>query len=457
MAAKAVLAGLITGGLIVAATTPAHARTRAARATLAARPATAAVTAGDPTSVRLQLRPAAVTRLQVQERVAGRWVARTSAVTSSRGAAVARLSPATAGVHTYRAITLRTTGRAASPTFAVTVAPAGSACAPTTPLVDDQATPAARCLAARLDRWRKAGVMGVGQQLNVSNISYRQPLDTLGGRRVSVVGFDLQELADGQTYQFPTAPLDALGQLAQQGAVLSATWHAHNPRNGVANSFQDDPWHDLGPLLDPSTPEYSTFWVDFDAKMALLKQLQDQYGVAVVFRPFHEVNGDWFWWGRPDPTTFRKVWKAMQERAAVDGVHNVLWAYSFNADTGPRTVKPVSLLPPVSRVDLAGIDSYGSPATAKQPATLPMTGYAAVAALVTRMTITEAGPYNSTTGRWNPEVITAAARAQSSKPLWSMLWFDDGSGKKQISSLGPNGSWGKAWLDSCPQGFCSLF
>jgi len=325
-----------------------------------------------------------------------------------------------------------------------------AACTPRVALVDPDATTAARCLATRLDRWRGAGLMGVGQQLNVSNDQYLAPLDALGARRVSVVGFELQELALSGTYEFPFQDrvLGDLVRLSGDGAVLSASWHATNPHTGGA--YSDRGWHNLGALLDPTTPEYQRFWADFDAKMVLLQQLQDA-GVAVVLRPFHEANGNWFWWGHPDPATYRSLWKAMQQRAGQDGVHNIVWGYSFAARTWPGIQDPVSLLP--ARVDLAGIDAYDPEKGARNAKDLlPTQGYAAVAARVKRMTMTEVGPQGSTDGRWDPAVVSRTAATLKSAPAWAMLWFDDTDGTKQISSL----RGGPAWLDSCAFGYCLL-
>jgi hypothetical protein len=447
-AVKVLLAGLLTGGLIASGATPAHARPlplERAATTLTARLAPPLVIAGEPASLVAQLTPArsqsfAVLRLADN----GSWTNLATATSNAAGRAVVPLDTTVAGKQVLRVV-------AAGKQAQVTLKVADPAtCTPKIPLVDPDATPAASCLAARLDSWKSAGLMGVGQQLNVSNDQYLAPLTALDGRRVSVVGFDLEELALSGSYEYPFQDrvIDDLVTLAGQGTVLSATWHAVNPVSGGAN--HDRSWHNLGALLDPNTKAYTTFWADVDAKMALLHQLQDA-GVAVVFRPFHEANGGWFWWGHPDAATYKALWRRLQARAAFDDVHNIVWGYSFNAVTDKGVTDPVKLLP--AHVDLAGIDAY-DPETGKGNVDdrLPMAGYAAVAAKVKRMAITEAGPYDSTSGNWRPVTIGTAARAPTSKPLWAMLWYDDGTGKKQISSL----TGGLSWLDSCPNAFCYL-
>lgn len=458
-AARLTLVGLLAGPVLMGAVIASGASPAAARpheladtssrvkphpprTTLTAKVAPASVAAGEPATLTARLRPATRgVRLVVQRRAAGRWVAAGKIVTRAGGRAVLRLSTATVGTQRMRVLRTspRTARRATSKPATLTVVAASAACTPRIALVDTQATEAARCLAARLDRWQAAGAMGVGQQLNVSNADYTAPLTRLG-RQLPVVGLDLKELVDSEGYGFPVAPIDHLTSLAQQGAVLSISWHPDNP--GTGGRYDDRGWTDLGALLEPASPAYASFWADADAGLGLVRRLQDA-GVAVVFRPFHEANGDWFWWGDPAPTIYRALWAALQQRAAGLGIHNILWAYSFNADTGDNTSPPVRLLP--ARVDLAGMDSYSS-------GTLSTAGYAEVAAKVARMAFTEVGPYQVGDGSWDPAAVGQAARSLASPPLWSMFWFDDPGGLKQLSSLHR----GPTWLGTCPNGFCTV-
>ncbi|ABL81995.1 MULTISPECIES: glycoside hydrolase family protein [unclassified Nocardioides] len=452
-AVLALLAGLLTGGTIASGATPASARPAPVErtgTTLTARLAPPVVTVGEPSALVARATPVRAGRSFTLQRLVGTsWTVVDASIGNARGRAVVPLDTSVAGRQVLRVVAEATADlpRKVSSQLTLKVYTAAS-CTPRIALVDRAADPAARCLAARLDRWRSAGLMGVGQQLNVSNIDYLAPLTALAPRRVSVVGFDLEELAAGETYQFPAPPLDTLVTLAQQGAVLSASWHTTNPH--TSRPAWDRSWTSLDALLSTTSPEGARFWADFDAKLALLQRFQEA-GVAVVFRPFHEANGGWFWWGKPDPATYKRLWAMMQQRAWAAGVHNVVWAYSFAARTWSGIRAPERLLP--ARVDVAGIDSYdpeGPAADARDR--LDLTGYAAVAEQVTRLALTEVGPESSAAGDWNPAVISRTARALTPRPVWAMLWFDDTAGKKQLSSL----TGGVPWLDSCPNALCYL-
>lgn len=415
------------------------------------------VTVGEPSLLAGSVAPASADLPVVVERRAGEaWVTYAETTTGGKGTFEVPLD-STAPASTRLRVTA---GGATSRTVTFTVKP-NTDCSPTTPSVDPHANGEAVCLLTRLDRWRRAGLMGVGQQLNVSSTDAAVPLDRLGDRPVAVVGFDLEELAKTEHYEFPflDAVVDELLTYADAGAVLTASWHATNPVTG--GPFTDRRWHRLADLLDPSTTAARAFWADYDEKLGLLARFQDGDGgrhrrTAVVFRPLHEANGDFFWWGKPDPVVYRKVWARMQARAGAAGVHNIVWAYSGNRWTsGVRD--PATLVP--TAVDLGGLDTYDPEKGADNGLDrLWLEGYGAIEREVPRMALTEVGPHGSRDGSWKPSVITRTVRARSLSPAWAMLWFDDGTGKdgvtgkKQISSL----DGGPAWLASCPNGLCSL-
>lgn len=334
-------------------------------------------------------------------------------------------------------------------------------CEPDTPLVDDQATPAARCLARQLDTWQAEGTFGVGQQINTSSQLYAEPITDLGPQSVAVVGFDVEELEKGQEFGFDTPPLDRLLQLASEGVVLTASWHTPNP-SSRADSF-DKSFQDLWALMNENRQEAGRFWTDFDAKLELFRIIQTGDGgrfspAAVIFRPLHEANGDWFWWAQgADPNAYRALYSAMQERAADRGIHNLVWGYSANAKNDERLLDPVELLP--DQVDLVGIDSYEQVVPGQtQAEQIDLTGIGELAARAPRLAITEVGPHGSADGDWDPRVIVRSAQAYGVRPVYALLWFDDGnasdgySGIKQLSSLrtGPD------WLRTCDRGVCPL-
>lgn len=52
--------------------------------------------------------------------------------------------------------------------------------------------------------------------------------------------------------------------------------------------------------------------------------------VPVLFRPWHEHTGSWFWWGEKlcTPEEYKALWHMTVDILRSDGVDNALYAYS---------------------------------------------------------------------------------------------------------------------------------
>lgn len=476
-----VLLAALVAVLLVALPTSQAAKPKPKASTIAIRTAPAVVTvnegngAVEPTGVLATVSPAVAGRpVTIQRLTGGAWTTVRSATTDAKGRAFLKVVVTTLGTQQYRAKVAASKGyRATGWKTTSLYVRSNTACTPTIPLVDTSARGEASCLAARLDRWRSAGLMGIGQQLNISGAddAWLEPL--AGIPAPAVVGFDLEELDQAATAEYPyeAGRIAKLIELAHRGTVLVASWHARNPVDPTLGS--SSPRVALTRLVDPSTAAYANFWADWDAKLDLVKRLQDDdadgdgasdhdpcWCTPVVVRPLHEVNGDFFWWGKPDPAVYRQVWARLQQTAAAKDVHNVVWAYSGNRDTS-STNDPALYTP--TKVDIGGLDSYDPEQGAGNAGdVLPLEGYAAIARKIGRMALTEVGPHGSADRAWNPAVIgTGVARARIA-PLWSMLWFDDGtpaqarqdrtSGFKQLNSLLGGGNWMKTCFANalCP-------
>lgn len=68
----------------------------------------------------------------------------------------------------------------------------------------------------------------------------------------------------------------------------------------------------------------------FNAYLDMVADYGKQVNGAVLFRPFHENTGSWFWWGKAfcDPATYQNVFRYTVEYLRdIKGVHNFLYVY----------------------------------------------------------------------------------------------------------------------------------
>lgn len=335
--------------------------------------------------------------------------------------------------------------------------------APLTPPVDDEADEAATCLLGQFDEWADAAVMALGQQVNLNNDEWTRPLTELAPGDVPIVGFDFQELGVAAAAGQDRVP--DLIQLAEQGHVLIASWHADNPWTG--GSFDDLTDADkIDELIDPdgASPAYAAFWAHWDEVIASIQRFSEA-GVPIVLRPLHEANGQWFWWAHHDPSVFKELWTQMRTRVEDAGLHNVLWHFAAAPVTYDGIMDPLELLP---EVDFAGLDTYDC----EQPGTraerlecggpndysddlVDLTSYAELEGAVSRMSLSEVGPQFSFDGSWDPSIVTTTLVDQGFQPVYAMFWFDDQrSGRppmfKQLASL----QGGPELLASCSGALC---
>ena len=95
----------------------------------------------------------------------------------------------------------------------------------------------------------------------------------------------------------------------EKGGIVSICWHWGTPPDGLGYpSSQGE--IDMEELLDPDTKLYQGLLHNLDEAALALRKLRDQH-IPVLFRPLHEFDGGWFWWGRGGPFLFIRLWCLM--------------------------------------------------------------------------------------------------------------------------------------------------
>jgi mannan endo-1,4-beta-mannosidase len=96
-------------------------------------------------------------------------------------------------------------------------------------------------------------------------------------------------------------------------------------------------------VLANDTPEHKLWLADVDAIAKVLDNLR-QRGVVVLFRPYHEMNRDYFWWGQKDG--YPQLWDALYDELVVrHKLDNLIWVWSIDRDT--PDAKPYYPLRPI--------------------------------------------------------------------------------------------------------------
>lgn len=199
-------------------------------------------------------------------------------------------------------------------------------------------------------------------------------LEKSGGLKPAIRGSDFMDYSPSRL-QYGSNPRNETEQTIQwaqeTGGIVTMMWHWNAPADLVdtpcgQNCGSDDwPWwrgfytkgttFDLpGALANPQSADYQLILRDIDAIALELEKFQSA-NVPVIWRPLHEAQGEWFWWGAHGPDTFKQLWNLMHDRLTnVHGLHNLIWEYT---STGVNN-EFLTWYPGDDVVDMIGADVY---------------------------------------------------------------------------------------------------
>ncbi len=147
------------------------------------------------------------------------------------------------------------------------------------------------------------------------------------------------------------------------GGIVTISWHANNPATGgTCKDIAANPMRDLA---IEGTVANKKWKAQLDLVAHELNGLMFKgTKVPVIFRPFHEHTGSWFWWGKGNCSSEEFVigWKFTVDYLRSKGVDNLLMAYSPSkpaVDDAHKNYTKVSY-PGDAYVDILGFDQYDS-------------------------------------------------------------------------------------------------
>jgi hypothetical protein len=178
----------------------------------------------------------------------------------------------------------------------------------------------------------------------------------------AVYGWELGNLEYKLPNNIDSVPFDKMKEFIRQGyergGVITISWHNDNPltggsawdttHGGVAASLPGGSKHDV----------YRS-WLDNVAEFMLSLKGRKGELIPVLFRPYHELTGNWFWWCRNTCSSqeFKQLWRLTFNYLRDEKkVHNLLYVYN----TADFTTKEQFLeyYPGDDVVDMLSFDSY---------------------------------------------------------------------------------------------------
>jgi mannan endo-1,4-beta-mannosidase len=197
------------------------------------------------------------------------------------------------------------------------------------------------------------------------------------GRTPAVFSTDWGFARDGDTDSYLARPgiVKECIRQHQLGSIITICWHAVPPTAEEPITFRPIPDAKpeslasvQGQLLDqqfkdvltPGTELYNRWCAQVDTIASYLKKLQDAH-VPILWRPYHEMNGDWFWWGgRRGEYSTKKLYLQLFDRLVnYHKLNNLIWVWSVDRPLRPG-MEFQQYYPGNEYLDVLALDVYRS-------------------------------------------------------------------------------------------------
>lgn len=198
----------------------------------------------------------------------------------------------------------------------------------------------------------------------------RSDVRDIVGSHPAVYGWELGDLELGKVENLDKVNFARMRQWIQagyqRGGVITISWHMNNPVTG-GSSWDAQPT--VAAIL-PGGPQHETLkryldqFAAFNDQLAITDDAGKKRHIPIIFRPWHEHNGDWFWWGKKHTREedYITLWRfTVGYLRDTHQIHNLI--YAFSPDRSRIEIENFKhdylyAYPGDEYVDVIGLDNY---------------------------------------------------------------------------------------------------
>ena len=234
----------------------------------------------------------------------------------------------------------------------------------------------------RLDSLRRKGYMFGHQDDPFYGLTWEYDNDSsdvlnVCGDWPAVMGFELGGIEMGDEKNLDSVPFvrmtEEIIKHHQRGGIITISWHPRNPATTAPDGGRGKQKFPEGSAWDVSdTTVVSSIlpggrnagrfevWMNRVSDFLATLKTADGEKIPIIFRPWHENTGSWFWWGERLCTAedYKALWNLLQDKLTADGFDNLLWAYSPGMAADMTEEKYLERYPGDDRIALVGLDGY---------------------------------------------------------------------------------------------------
>ncbi len=222
-------------------------------------------------------------------------------------------------------------------------------------------------LLSQLKKVKTEGVLFGHQDDLAYGIDWHYPNGTSDVKRVAgdfpaLYGWELGGLELDHSHNLDSVSFKDMHDIAvkvnEMGGVNTFSWHPYSVIDSVSSWSPDS---EVVKHIIPGGDYHEAFKLQLDKIVTFFKSLQTNDGsqIPFIFRPWHEMDGTWFWWGAKSCTTedFQKLFQFTVHYLRQQGLSQMLVAYSPDRSfESPEAY--LTWYPGDAYVDILGMDNY---------------------------------------------------------------------------------------------------
>ncbi|MEA3462114.1 MAG: glycosyl hydrolase [Bacteroidota bacterium] len=258
--------------------------------------------------------------------------------------------------------------------------------------------------------------------------AFRTDINDVLGDHPAVFGWDLGHMGDEQNID--GVPFEDMRDWAiavyEKGGVNTFSWHMRNYATG-GTSWDTDSCVEA---CLPGGSSHELYLERLDQAAEFFSSLRTESGelIPVIFRPFHEMTGSWFWWGRGNCSArqYRALFQfTIDYFRNIKGLHQLIIAYS--SDRFNTTEQYMDFYPGDDYVDVMAFDDYhGLASKERTPGTIHMLEVLDSLSIQHQklMAISETGLETIPNEKWFTDVVlhTLDANESTRNAVWILFW-----------------------------------
>jgi len=194
----------------------------------------------------------------------------------------------------------------------------------------------------------------------------RSDVKSVTGSHPAVIGVDFSGLSGvpENSIQYTRTQLQkTISDTYNRGGVVTVAWHFNNPVSPTNFYWNDSTASPAVKQIIPGGQYHDKYKQILTTIADLVNSIKGKDGklVPMIFRPYHEFDGDWFWWGKAHCTTeeFKTLWRFSVSYLR-DSLHVHNFIYAFSPDNRFLTEQQyLERYPGDDWVDMVGVDNYG--------------------------------------------------------------------------------------------------